>query len=619
MLRTIHRQMMVRIIVTVIAALAVISFFSHQAVQSIIQRNMTENYLNQVKLAANEVDSALLHHKKSVETFSRIIRELYRLSDDVHSDVRNATRLFAGSPNKFVNGYWFTAQSSYRNQGKHFVWYGYDEKGTPAEIMSGQEIDASSPVYESASRFDYYHGAAKSGGTHITAPFIDPFTQQPMLSISTPVYDEEGLLLGVAGIDIHYNDLQQVGSRLSFHPDSKTLLITRDGDLLYDPDEQHTILANLYRDFDEDLIPIFEQVIKDIKQTAETTSMTRYQDRKMIVFTVGLKETDWIAMIMLPATVIDSVLYHVAWVTFGTFTLVAVVVALLLHMWIRRLIHRPLRSLVDASSRLAKGDYNVRVEHDQHNEFRLLGEHMNRMTDSLHKQVQLEQEMKRMGALKVVGEMAAAISHEIRNPLTTVKGFLQLLRSKPEHVKEHVYFDTMMEEIERANSIITEYLTLAQHKVVEFRKQSLNEVITHIYPLVQAAATTDCQEIRLELNPVPEFDMDEKEIRQLLHNLIRNGLEAMEANQTLTVRTWHDEHAIHLEVEDEGPGFDTTVLQSAGTPFLTTKAGGTGLGLSICYRIVHRHRGSMGISSVPGKTLIHIRFPLIPEKPDPVP
>ncbi|MBG9792412.1 histidine kinase [Paenibacillus dendritiformis] len=615
MLRTIHRQMMVRIVVTVIAALAVISFFSHQAVQSIIQRNMTENYLNQVKLAANEVDSALLHHKKSVETFSRFIRELYRLSDDVQADVRSATRLFAGSPNKFVNGYWFTAQSNYRNQGKYFIWYGYDKNGRPVEMKSGQHIDASSPVYESDSRFDYYHGAVKSGRTHITAPFIDPFTHQPMLSISTPVYDEEELLLGVAGIDIHYNDLQQVGLRLSFHPDSKTLLITREGDLLYDPDERQTIFANLYRDFDEDLIPIFEQVKKDIEQTAETTSMTRYQDTKMIVFTVGLKEADWIAMIMLPAAVIDSVLYRVAWVTFGTFTLVAVVVALLLHMWIRRLIHRPLRSLVDASSRLARGDYNVRVEHDQHNEFRLLSEHMNRMTDSLHKQVQLEQEMKRMGALKVVGEMAAAISHEIRNPLTTVKGFLQLLRSKPEHAKEHVYFDTMMEEIERANSIITEYLTLAQHKVVEFRKQSLNEVITHIYPLVQAAATTDCQEIRLELNPVPEFDMDEKEIRQLLHNLIRNGLEAMEANQTLTVRTWHDEHAIHLEVEDEGPGFDSAVLQSPGTPFLTTKAGGTGLGLSICYRIVHRHGGSMEISSVPGKTLIHIRFPLIPEKP----
>ncbi|MDU5140750.1 MAG: ATP-binding protein [Paenibacillus dendritiformis] len=618
MLRTIHRQMMVRIIVTVIAALAVISFFSHQAVQSIIQRNMTENYLNQVKLAANEVDSALLHHKKSVETFSRFIRELYRLSDDVQADVRSATRLFAGSPNKFVNGYWFTAHSNYRSQGKHSIWYGYDKNGRPVEIKSGQHIDASSPVYASDPRFDYYHGAVKSGGTHITAPFIDPLTHQPMLSISTPVYDGEDQLLGVAGIDVHYNDLQQVGLRLSFHPDSKTLLITRDGDLLYDPDKRHTIFANLYRDFDEDLIPIFEQVKKDITQTAETTSMTTYQDTNMIVFTVGLKEAEWIAMIMLPAAVIDSVLYRVAWVTFGTFTLVAVVVALLLHMWIRRLIHRPLRRLVDASSRLARGDYNVRVELDQHNEFRLLGEHMNRMTDSLHKQVQLEQEMKRMGALKVVGEMAAAISHEIRNPLTTVKGFLQLLRSKPEHAKEHVYFETMMEEIERANSIITEYLTLAQHKVAEFRKQSLNEVITHIYPLVQAAATTDCQEIRLELNPVPEFEMDEKEIRQLLHNLIRNGLEAMEANQTLTVRTWNDERAVHLEVEDEGPGFDSAVLQSAGTPFLTTKAGGTGLGLSICYRIVHRHRGSMEISSVPGKTLIHIRFPLIPEKPEPV-
>lgn len=88
----------------------------------------------------------------------------------------------------------------------------------------------------------------------------------------------------------------------------------------------------------------------------------------------------------------------------------------------------------------------------------------------------------------------------------------------------------MLEEIERANSIITEYLSLARHKIAQFRPHCMNEIIGQLYPLVQATASASCQDIRLDLALVPQMEMDEKEIRQLLHNLIRNGLEAMDEN-----------------------------------------------------------------------------------------
>lgn len=612
MFRTIQSQLSARIVITLVAALAIIFSFSYEAIRSIIETSLQNNYLNQARMAANEVEAAIRHHKLMVETYARIIQGIFGTSSRIKAKLDQVTEWYASQPNELLFGYWFTMQSSSRWADKFASWYGYDEAGQLRNFYRQDHVDESLPQYRDDPRYDYYHGAVKKNGTHLTASYIDPYLNQPMISISTPVYNSRGTLLGVAGVDIRYGDLKQLASKLSVHPNSKILLITLQGDLLYDPDKDRSVYDNIYTDLNEDAVSL----LRKLGDQQDAFILDDYHGNSMYVSSVTLEEANWRAMIMLPASVINNVLIHVWIVTLTTISVIIVAIYFLMNWWIRRLIVFPLDQLVSASHRIANGNYEGTVCINSNNEFCMLGSDMNRMSEALRQKAKMEQEIKRMSALQVVGEMAAAIGHEIRNPLTTIKGFLQLLRNKPEHANEHLYFHTMLEEIERANSIITEYLSLAKHKIAQFRPHCMNEIIRQLYPLVQATASASCQDIRLDLALVPQMEMDEKEIRQLLHNLIRNGLEAMDENQVLTIRTRSEEGTVVLEVEDEGPGFTQDVLHTAGTPFVTTKEKGTGLGLSICYSIVERHEGQLVIQSSPGRTLITIRLPLTQKKND---
>ena len=225
---------------------------------------------------------------------------------------------------------------------------------------------------------------------------------------------------------------------------------------------------------------------------------------------------------------------------------------------------------------------------------------------------QLKEEMLRLDRLNLVGEMAAGIGHEIRNPMTTVRGFLQLLGRKPECSRYKEYFDLMIEELDRANAIITEYLSLAKNKTIELHEQDLNSIVQAICPLIQADAMQDDKYVSLELSDIPTLFLDEKEIRQLILNLTRNGLEAMIPGGTLTIRTYPDGDKVVLEVQDKGQGITPDALKKLGTPFFTTKDNGTGLGLAVCYSIATRHKAKIEVKSNSGGSIFVVQFHRIP-------
>lgn len=223
-------------------------------------------------------------------------------------------------------------------------------------------------------------------------------------------------------------------------------------------------------------------------------------------------------------------------------------------------------------------------------------------------QKKLEQQMAALDRLNLVGEIAAGIAHEIRNPMTVVRGFLQMLAGKKECSPHKEYFDLMIEEIDRANAIITEFLSLANNKPVELKARSLNSIIENLFPLIQADAMVSDKNIKLELGEVPHLHLDEKEIRQLILNLVRNGLEAMPPGGTLIVRSSVDGEEVVLAVQDEGKGIEPEVLEKIGTPFFTTKERGTGLGLAVCYSIASRHQASISIDNGPTGSTFFVRF-----------
>lgn len=217
-------------------------------------------------------------------------------------------------------------------------------------------------------------------------------------------------------------------------------------------------------------------------------------------------------------------------------------------------------------------------------------------------------EMQRFDRLNLVGEMAAGISHEIRNPLTTVRGFLQMLSVKGECAQYQDYYALMIEELDRTNSIITEFLSLGRNKDVTFERHNLTKIIQALAPLIEANAAAEEKALVLDLKEVPDLLLNEKEIRQVVLNLARNGLEAMDSGGTLTLRTWGHEGEVVLEVKDQGQGIDSEVLTKLGTPFVTTKEQGTGLGLAVCYSIAERHHARIVIDSSSRGTSFKVRF-----------
>nr|WP_028390337.1 PAS domain S-box protein [Bacillus cihuensis] len=238
-----------------------------------------------------------------------------------------------------------------------------------------------------------------------------------------------------------------------------------------------------------------------------------------------------------------------------------------------------------------------------------------RVITDITERVRLENEMSRLDRLNLIGVMAAGIAHEIRNPMTTVRGFLELSKSDPEHLSIK-YIDLMLGELNRANSIITEYLNLAKNKVSYKTPQLLNPIIEALYPLIQAEALRTGKTIQLQLSECPELFLDEKEISQLILNLSLNGLDAMDSGGRLIIKTYTEDQTIVLEVHDEGCGIKTELLQEIGTPFFTTKDTGTGLGLAICYSVANRHNAVIDLQTSEQGTVFFIRFNL-PEEHGP--
>lgn len=219
-------------------------------------------------------------------------------------------------------------------------------------------------------------------------------------------------------------------------------------------------------------------------------------------------------------------------------------------------------------------------------------------------------ELSRLGRLNLVGEMAAGIGHEVRNPLTTVKGYLQWFLRKDSFADYKGQLTTMIEEIERANSIITEFLSLAKNKAVQLAPRNINEVLNLLFPLLQMDAYQSGYIIKMEQGDVPDILIDESQFRQMLLNLVHNGFESMEAGNTLTIKTYREKNTVVLAVCDTGKGIPENILDKLGTPFVTTKDNGTGLGLPVCFRIAERHNAKIDIKTSEAGTIFFIKFRL---------
>jgi PAS domain S-box-containing protein len=224
---------------------------------------------------------------------------------------------------------------------------------------------------------------------------------------------------------------------------------------------------------------------------------------------------------------------------------------------------------------------------------------------------QYQSEISRLDNLNLMGQMAASIAHEVRNPMTSLKGFLQLFQSQYKYSEDKDVIELMIEEIDRVNEIITTFLSLARKNTINLQPQSLNDSIINLQPLIIADALKHDVYVDINLNHIPKILIDESEFRQLLLNLARNAIQAMPEGGTLTIKTLEDNHGVKMVVQDEGQGIPPEIMEKIGTPFSTTKENGTGLGMAVCYSIAERHNAKIEIRTGSEGTSFSVTFPVV--------
>lgn len=216
-----------------------------------------------------------------------------------------------------------------------------------------------------------------------------------------------------------------------------------------------------------------------------------------------------------------------------------------------------------------------------------------------------EEQIERNECLTAVGQMAAGICHEIRNPLQSVKGFVQLLGEENqdnENVK--AYGEIIISEIDRANGIIQEFLQLAKPSVAKFLRKDMNALVEEVILLMSSEALMQNVAIKARFDEkMPLMLVDESRIKQVLINLLSNAFGAITAQGLIEIDTKYDAEAAEAKVtiSDNGTGMDPETLACINQPFFTTKEGGTGLGLPICYSIIEDHGGHIQVESALGK------------------
>ncbi|MDB5083971.1 MAG: hypothetical protein JWN30_857 [Bacilli bacterium] len=223
-----------------------------------------------------------------------------------------------------------------------------------------------------------------------------------------------------------------------------------------------------------------------------------------------------------------------------------------------------------------------------------------------------EELLQKSEKLAVIGQLAAGVAHEIRNPLTAIKGFLQLLRSKTTD-QHHPYYDLMLSELNRINTIVNEFMYLAKPQAVQFQQVDIRALIQSIIPLLETQAILNSVQIKTILNhDIPPITCEENQIKQVLINFLKNAIEAMPqgGHVFIEVECFH-EAEIKISLIDEGCGIPEERIPRLGEPFYTTKEKGTGLGLMVSHKIIENHRGRIHISSEIGVgTTIEVFLPL---------
>ncbi|OMF38681.1 hypothetical protein BK133_00270 [Paenibacillus sp. FSL H8-0548] len=218
--------------------------------------------------------------------------------------------------------------------------------------------------------------------------------------------------------------------------------------------------------------------------------------------------------------------------------------------------------------------------------------------------------------LSAIGQLAAGVAHEIRNPLTALKGFTQLLSAR--YPEQPHYFTIMSNEIDRITLIVNEFMTLAKPHFSQFSNEPFKPILQSVISVLETQAILLNIELKAsydQSNPIVYCNVNQ--LKQVFLNVVKNAFEAMPGGGEVVISAVSMEDGyVHIRIKDGGPGIPEELINKIGEPFLTTKEKGTGLGIMISSRIIEAHKGTLQLSSVINEgTVVEIKLPIETQEP----
>ena len=223
---------------------------------------------------------------------------------------------------------------------------------------------------------------------------------------------------------------------------------------------------------------------------------------------------------------------------------------------------------------------------------------------------QTEERLRRTDKLSVVGELSASVAHEIRNPLTSLKGLVQLLQMEDE--KHQLYYQIMIDELNRINHIVSELLLLAKPQQIKYTEADMQIILHDVISLLKTEASLHNIQIEFQVQCHPVMiECEPNQLKQLFINILKNGIEASSAGDIVNITLQSADNNVTVVVKDQGVGISKELLERIGEPFYSSKEKGTGLGMTVSFKIVQSHNGTIKFISEPDKgTEVIVQLPI---------
>lgn len=505
------------------------------------------------------------------ETSNKIERYMFERYGDIQVMVNSPLLKNKEASNELMNSYLDSVRNAYKAydyilvtnlEGKVLAYSGNLKADNGYESFLGEVLKGKSFV----SDFTYFQDT-KSYGVYYAAPIMD----------------DKDKIKGAVVERMNFNAILDIISNVRLGEKGYAFLVDSKGNYINHPFNSMEVIKAL----NNSKYASFYTTHNNIQYFSALYGINKYDTQK----------NNWYVVVEEPVSEAYEVAYRLRTYTIIVL-MISVAIVFVLVAILSRKIAMPIKNLVKETQNIAEGDMGQNINIQSKDEIGSLAESFNKMLEKL------EESVTRAKSLEALGALSAGMAHEIRNPLTSIKGYAQYIMSELNKDSE-LYSDmaVISSEVDRLNNIIDRFLAFARPNELRLEKCDINDIVKEVILLIKRDNTFDNIKLNINFGELPLINADFEQMKQVVLNIVINGVQSMPQGGELTISTFNNQilSMVEIEISDTGQGISHENVKKIFEPYFTTKDKGIGLGLAICSRIVENHRGIIEVESIPGK------------------